>query len=234
MRLSIIVKRLKEAHTRFGDYVAGSAELDLALRNTLKKDMAFVVPIADDSPSNLYDSGESQLITERFSVIIALANDVSDKDKTGLTSYDQLHDIRSELFRALVGWQILGAESLIYYAGGKFITVQNDYLWWQYDFEYKSRITEFDGYCDIIEQTDFSQRKQVSQLDSFDKISSKYILWPGKDLPWQGTVSEITSDLTQMETWIDLTEDPNAGPYDRGFGSGFDFYRILNRRNDPK
>lgn len=234
MLLSIIVKRIREARTQFGNYVGGSAELDLALKNTIQKDCAFVIPISDISSANAYDTGINQAITERFAVIVAVANDASDKDKQGLTAYDSLHSIRSEIFRSLVGWQILGAESLIYYAGGKFVSIRGDYLWWEYDFEYKVRMRDFDGYSDIEVQDDFLQRKQQSQLDSFDSLYTKYMMWPGKDLPWIGTYDEITGDMTDMETWIDLTRNHDDGAYDRGFGSEFDFYRILNRSNDPK
>ncbi len=237
MRISPIVMRIREARTRFGNYVAGSAELDLAIKNTLKKDAAFVIPINEDASSHNYDSGINQTIAERFGVIVALANDSSDKDKTGITAYDLLHEIRSELFRSLLGWQIIGAESLIYYAGGKFLMIQNDYLWWQFDFEFKSRLLEFDGYCDVndadrVDEGDLIPKKQISQLDSFDKINTEYILWPSANLPWQGSIPVGDTGITDMETWIDLTDDPKAGAFDRGFSSDFDFYKILNRRND--
>ncbi len=234
MKLVYIVNRIKNARTVFGNYVGGAAELDVALKNTLKKDCAFVVPISDNCQVNLLDNGMGQTITERFSVVVAVANDTTDKDKIGNIAYDSLHDIRSELFRSLLGWQIEGAESLIYYAGGKFVTINNGYLWWEYDFEYRIRLRDYDGYCDIVEQGDFIENKQQSQLDSFDGIYSKYIIWPNENLPWKGTVGDITSDMTQMETWVDLTQNPNDGSYGRGFGSEFDFYRVLNRKNDPK
>lgn len=234
MRLSYIILRIREAQTGFGNYVAGSAELDLALRNTLKRNCAFVVPLMEDTAANQMDNGVNQIITEKFSVVVAVGNDSSDADKTGLTAYDLLHDIRSELFRSLVGWFIIGAEGPISYAGGKFVVIRNSYLWWQFDFQFSIRLREFDGYCDIDDQEGFYDKKQLSQLDSFDKISSKYITWPSANLPWQGTVSDVTSDITDMETWIDLTDDPDGGAFGRGFSSDFDFYRVLNRRNDPK
>jgi hypothetical protein len=237
MKLSYIVTRIRLANTIFGNYVGGSAELDLAItKNTLtRKEIAFVVPVTEDATANKLDSGISQLITEKFAVIVALANDSSQADKTGLTSYDLLHNIRSELFRSLVGWQIKGAESLIEYAGGRFISVRNSYLWWEFDFRYSIRLQDWEGYyCDTESIEDFIERKQPSKMDDFNSISSKYIFWPSENLPWKGTYDEVTGDISQMETWIDLTKDPDAGAYGRGFDSGFDFYRILNRSNDPK
>ncbi len=237
MRTSLIVLRIREAQTRFGNYVAGAVELDLALKNTLKKDVAFVLPIDDIVPKNENDSGMSQVITEQFSVVVALANDETSKDKTGWSAYDQIHSIRSELFRALVGWEIKGAESQIYYSGGRFIAVDNGYLWWEFNFAYESRIIDYDGYCDIENigaTATMLEKLQRSQLPDFNSIYSEYILWPGKDLPWKGSIPINDGSITDMETWIDLTDNPDDGGYDRGFGSAFDFYRILNRRNDPK
>jgi hypothetical protein len=244
MRIAPIIQRIKEANTRFGNYVAGSAEMDLAIRNTLRKDIAFVVPIEESCPANNTDSAIQQKITEKFSIIVAIANDTSDKDKTGFLAYDKLHKVRSELFRSIVGWQIKNAESIIYYTGGKFLTIQNDYLWWQYDFEYTIRLEEFDGFIDISGQSapqltdevieestgEFYEKSQISQLDDFNYISSEYIMWPSANLPWSGDIPIDDTDITDMKTWIDLTDDPDAGGFGRGFGEGFDFYKILNRK----
>jgi len=244
MRVTPIIERIKEANTRFGNYVAGSAELELAIKNTLKKDIAFVCPVDETCPANNYDSGIKQIITEKFAVIVAIENDSSDKEKTGIIAYDQLHRVRSELFRSLVGWQIKGAESIISYTGGAFMIIQNDYLWWQYNFQYTVRMEEFDGFVDISGNDfpnitdelvsdgsgEFYSKEQVSQLDSFDSISSEYIIWPSEDVPWKGDLPIDDTGITDMKTWIDLTDDPNAGDFGRGFGESFDFYKILNRK----
>ena len=121
MRIGPIVLKLRLAQTRFGNRIGGTAELDLAKKYTLTNEMAFVVPIMETCKENEYDSGINQKITEQFGVIVALKNDTYQQDKSGLTAYDQLHDTRSEIFEALLGWEVSWAESLIYYAGGSIL-----------------------------------------------------------------------------------------------------------------
>jgi hypothetical protein len=167
-------------------------------------------------------------------VIIAIANDTSDKEKTGVLAYDRLHDIRSQIFKAILGYEIYGAESIIYYRGGNLWGINNAYLWYQFDFEFTTRIEQFDGYYDIISVDDeveeqFKTLSQVSQLPDLNKIVSEYISWPSNDIPWTGEIP-INTDVVNMTTMVDFTEDTNAGSYGRGFGEDFDFYKILNRK----
>jgi hypothetical protein len=65
MRLSAIALKIRLANTRFGNTVGGSAELALALRGTLKKDMAFVIPLGEDATRNTYNVVQQTMI-ERF------------------------------------------------------------------------------------------------------------------------------------------------------------------------
>lgn len=243
MRIVPIILRLRAADTRFKNNIGGSAELDLARRNTLKKDMAFVIPLNEDVAANQNDNEINQTITERFSVIIALANDSSQADKTGIIAYDLLHEVRSQVFRALLGWEIYGSDSMIYYAGGQLLNIHAAYLWYQFDFEYRVRVVGFDGYCDLEgSQLDLEgelrEKTQISQLPELKQIYTNYILWPSADLPHEGDLPLDDNypdvELPDMATIVNIDDDPNPGAFDRGFGSGFDFYRILNRRNDPK
>ena len=232
MRISPIVIRLRTAIT---DYViAGAAELDVAIRNVLKKDCMFVVPISESCADNQKDSGIDQKIIERFAVVVALANDVSDKEKTGVLAYDKLHEIRSRLFRAFLGYEINGAESNIYYKGATLWGINAAYLWYQYDFEITTRIIQYDGYNDVAGANDaiegqIRNLQQRSTIDDLNSIYSQFLLWPDADLPWTGDIPVDTS-LPDMSTFIDFTDDPTAGAFDRSFGEGFDFYKILNRR----
>lgn len=243
MRIVPIILKLRSAKTRFENNIGGAVELDIVRNNTLKVDMAFVVPLQEMCSNNNNENNLNQIITEKFTIIVAIANDSTQKEKTGIIAYDLLHEIRSELFRAILGWEIYGAESMIYYSGGQLLNINAAYLWYQFDFEYKVRISEFDGYCDLegsnlALEGELREKKQLSQIDDLKKIYTNYILWPNTNLPYTDVLPLSDNypnlSLPDMATIVDIDDDPNPGSFDRGFSSGFDFYRILNRRNDPK
>ena len=243
MRIVPIILRLRAANTRFENRIGGAAELDIAQKGTLTKDMAFVIPLNEDTTANANDNIINQIITERFSIIVALANDTTQKDKAGIIAYDLLHDIRSEIFQAILGYEVAGAKSLITYAGGQLLNIHAAYLWYQFDFEYEVQIVGFDGYADLEgsqldAEGELRDKTQTSQLPELQQIYTNYILWPNADLPYTGDLPVDDNypdvELPDMATIVNIDDDPNPGAFGRGFGSGFDFYRILNRRNDPK
>lgn len=232
MRLGLIVTKLRLANTTFGNYIGGAAELALAIRNTLQQDSAFVIPLAESADPNQTDSTINQTITERFGVVVALANDSKQSDKLGLTAYDRLHDIRSELFRALVGTLLLDSKSYIDYRGGRILDINPAYLWYQFEFEYQSQITSYpeEGYCDLEDKT-FDDIVQPSQLDDFNSMYVNFVLSPNRDPNRRMPITDIPLDdnypdvtIPDMANWIDLTDDPRYGEFGEGFASSFDFY----------
>ena len=216
MRLSPIVLRLRAANlTRFGNDIAGAAELGLALENTLTKDVAFVVQISEAAQPNQYDAEVIQMVTETFSVIVALKNDLSQADKTGITAYDSLYDVRKEITDSLLGWKMTnepGAtfESLVEYSGGKLLDVNPAWLWYQYDFN-----------VDIRLQRDID----VSGLDDLDSIYSQWIMAPSKDIPLTGPSGlPVDTSRIDMATILNKNYNPDAGSYGKGFGFGFKLF----------
>ena len=223
MRLGQIVLRIRAKKTRFGNYIGGAAELDVAIKNTLRRDMAFVIPLLDDCPANQYDTTINQIITERFGVIVALANDVTQSEKLGFTAYDQLHDVRGELFKALLNWIPLDAESQVCYVGGKIIDINNAYLWYQFEFQYKSRITIGDTFEGELQHSEFDDTE--IPVD-FNTIYMQLINTPDARIPYEGTMPYPDNFpdvvLPDMANWIDLTVNLEASEFGHGYGSGFD------------
>ena len=242
MRLGQIVLRIRTENTSFGNFVGGVAELDVAIKNTLTKDMAFVLPLIDEANRNNYDVTFNQRLTERFGVIVAIANDDSQSDKLGFSAYEKLHDIRSELIRALVGWIPLDSESMIMYRGGRLIDINNGYMWYQFEFEYDSRIIseviEITKDGKIVKEATGKAVIQSSNFDDtetptpFDTIYMQLINTPDARIPHVnkfGEDGEIPYDdnfpdvaLPDMANWIDLTQNPDAGAFTRAFHSGFE------------
>ena len=229
MRIGAIVLKLRLAKTRFGSLIGGASELEKVMSGTLLKDMAFVIPLAEDCAPNQYDPIINQKITERFGVIVALANDSTDKDKLGLKAYDMIHTIRDEIFKGLLGWQMDDAESIVTYRGGRILDVNAGYLWYQFEFEFTSRLTSF-PVEDLSQGIAGLETHDVDETPPtvFKTLYTNYILSPDGRLPYTGELpladgypDVLIPDSAQ---WIDMTQDPNAGEFAIAYGSGFDFY----------
>jgi len=210
MRLGPIVLKLRLAETRFENYIAGAAELAYAMQGTLRKEMAFVVQLGESASSNNLDSGVSQKITERFAVVVMLDNATTQKDKTGLIAYDTLFDIRTQLFKALLGWQMEGVESVVSYGGGRVLGINRAQFWYQFEFFVDVRIDDrTDGVDDGTEA-----------LDNFDTIYAQWVIAPNAKIP----VVRIPISDPDMESIVDFTDNPDDGAFGRGFGFGFDLH----------
>jgi hypothetical protein len=140
MNLGNVVLQIRASNTSFGNRVMGAAEWALAVENTLLEECAFVLPVGEVASKNSCDSGIVQLLTERFAVVVALKNDTDKKDKLGFDASNRLHAIRNELFIALLGWPMPGAESLVSYSGGRVADVDRAWLWYQFEFEADTRL----------------------------------------------------------------------------------------------
>ena len=210
MKLGPIVLKLRLQNTRFRENIAGAAELALAIKNTLMKEAAFVIPLDETCARNNYDSGINQKYFEKFAVVVAIRNDLSIRDHTGITSYDLLHDVRAEIFKAILGLQISTSESLIYYSGGKLLDINPAYLWYQFEFEMESRLTNEDGVDE-------------GYTDNLEEIYTQFVLSPSFNIPYDGSLP-VTAFGPDMTTLIDLGDDPDNGAFARAYGIGFDWY----------
>ncbi len=235
MKIGPLVLKLRTAQTMFGNYIAGAAELSIALENTLLQEMAFVIQLAEDAGPNLHDTGLNQNLTERFGVIVALKNDTGDRDKTGLAAYDKLFNVRKEIFKGILDLDygyVTGNDRInsnIYYRGGRLLGIDQAWLWYQFEFEFETKLVNFfDSVSDDTDGVDIDRET----IDSFNTIYVNYMQSPDpKDrLPYKGDLPLVDGYpdvvLPDMAQWIDLTKDPRAGAYNKGFGQGFEIYKF--------
>jgi hypothetical protein len=225
MKLGKIVLKLRLANTTFENMIGGAVELTAAINNTLTKEMAFVIPLIDDARVNEYDNFINQAITERFGVVVALRNDLDFADKLGIAAYDRLHDIRNEIFSAILGWQIAEAETITYYRGGKLVGFNSAYLYYQFEFEYQSRVISDKGDRRKISLVvnDNIDEQETEETQLFEKIYAWTILSPSERLntPIDLPLTDIFPDLGQA---IDMQSDPGAGGLNKSFSTGFNIY----------
>lgn len=223
MLIGNIVLAMRQADTMFGEYIFGAAEVDAALKGTftLSTDSAFVVPTGDIGGANTHDNGIVQSLTERFSVITATRNDTKRDDYQGIQAYNLQHDVRKELWKALLGRYFTEDVNKhnnypIEYVGSNIIGINGAYLWWQYDFTYSTDIRNFgnDG-ADGYDPDD-------AALPTFDKIHADIIMTPSFKFETLGdTPIPLDADTTDSAQDIDLTTDPKGGSFWFGFGNGF-------------
>jgi len=152
MKLGPIALQIRACDTRFGNDVAGAADLMATDEVGINKETAFVVPLAATARANQYDPTINQEVIERFGVLMVLRNDTAQSDKLGLKVYDTVHEARAEIFKAVLGLEIPrsdqtdpAAESIVYYAGERLFDMDRAWLKWLVMFEVASRLTEFHG-----------------------------------------------------------------------------------------
>lgn len=219
MKLGPIANRLKiYGIDGFEGRIAGAVELSTVQEDTLLDNTIYVVQYDEIASPNDFQGDVSQNVTESFAVIVVVKNDTSQADKTGITAYDSLFNIRKRLFNILVGWDIddededdgFYSQGPIYYKRGELLDVNSAWLWYQYIFEYQGKLV---------------RTLEDPAYDSLDTISTQYILTPDAQIPIKkaGNLADLNLD-TDLDQIIDLTESLTAGAFVSGFASGFDLY----------
>jgi len=201
MKLRPIVLILRLADTRFENRIAGAAELAEATKNTLNTEMAFVVQSGETTSANTDDLSINQRMTEVFSVVVALRNDTTQKDKTGVIAYDTLFDVRSQLFDALLGLELPDDENLcvltpVSYAGGNIMSLNRAWLWYQFNFSVDYRL-EAQAQNKYLEEI-------AANYPNLDEIFAQYELTPSDNIPLTGPeglpVNIFELDMEQLVT----------------------------------
>jgi len=191
MRLGYVVLKLRLANTSFENRIGGSAALALALESTLAQEMVFVIPLSETVPANAYDSGINQLITERFGLVVALKMDADPADKTGIRAFDRLHDVRAEFLSVLSGWEMpdAGVDSLVYYVGGRLLDFNRAWMWYQFEFEFQTRLEEM-------------TQPDTTDVGVLNKIYAQYVLgpWSASNAKTRNAVKDPAPFLTIDET----------------------------------
>lgn len=217
MKLSPIVLRLRNGNTIFGNEIAGAAEFGSVQQDTLEQNTAYVIQTLETAIPNDVENDVSQRLVEGFGVVVAIRNDQAQADKTGLTAYDSLFNIRKELWNILVGLILpddddgqYNVDGPIYYKGGVPLDINAAWLWYQFEFEFPARL---------------KGAPQEFDLDDLETIAAQYVLTPNAQIPLTGAEplsgAIADSDLDQI---INLTENLLDGAFASGFDAGFDLY----------
>lgn len=144
MKLELIIAHLRAYCPSFEQRVVGAAAFAAAQQSTsFESPCAFVIPM-DDSPEPLKSQNAvRQELDEAFAVIVALDNR---SDERGQASSVEVHDIRAELWKALLGWRPEQDYNGVAYEGGNLLTIDRARLWWRFEFSAATEIEPSDGY----------------------------------------------------------------------------------------
>ncbi|UVM49353.1 hypothetical protein LOY38_23855 [Pseudomonas sp. B21-015] len=120
MKITPILTQLREQCPTLANRVAAGIDLATLQANTpLQTPCAYVVPIADLASKSVAQNLMLQPIRDRFEVTLVL-------DTTDATNaLDLLHDLRAELWRALVGFKPGNGYDAIAYDGGELVSINS-------------------------------------------------------------------------------------------------------------
>jgi len=120
MKISPILTQLRAQCPGLAGHIATGVDLALLQGNpNLPTPSAHVLPLADLAGASTAQNSASQPIRDRLEIILVL--DTTDATK----ALDLLHDLRAELWRALVGFKPGSDYSAIVYDGGETLSINS-------------------------------------------------------------------------------------------------------------
>ena len=120
MKITALITQLREQCPTLANRIAAGIDLATLQANTpLQTPCAYVVPLADVASKSLAQNLMLQPIRDRFEVTLVL--DTTD----AAAALDQLHDLRAELWRALVGFKPGIDYDAIAYDGGELVSINS-------------------------------------------------------------------------------------------------------------
>ncbi len=129
MILDEVITRLE---SRIADLDVGGA-LDLpAAQSRQHRDTAYVIPGPRRAGDNSLSNAVRQRRTVGVTVLLAITNR---RTRRGAEARQEVDALEQALIDELVGWTPDSAEGPLYYRNGQLLTVQDQTVWWQVEFE---------------------------------------------------------------------------------------------------
>ena len=120
MKMTPLITQLRDQCPTLGNRIAAGVDLaTLQTDNPLQTPSAWVSPLEDLASASTAQNLTTQPIRDRFEIVLAL--DATDATK----ALDLLHDLRAELWRALVGFKPGNDYSAIVYDGGEMVSINS-------------------------------------------------------------------------------------------------------------
>lgn len=131
MKLNPLVAQLRADCPTFAGRVSAGIDWDAVVDSAkLALPAAYVINAADAAGDNQVQNGVQQIITDLFSVVVVLDSG----DERGQAANDAVHDLRAELWRALVGWKPGAEYTPIEYVKGELLHISRARTVYQFSF----------------------------------------------------------------------------------------------------
>ncbi|QXI19635.1 phage tail terminator protein [Pseudomonas hamedanensis] len=129
MKITPILTQLRGQCPGLANHISVGVDLALLQGNPdLPTPSAHVLPLADLAGGSSAQNLITQPIRERFEVVLVL--DATD----ATTALDLLHELRAELWRALVGFKVDSDYSAIVYDGGELVSINSSRVFYRLGF----------------------------------------------------------------------------------------------------
>lgn len=154
MNLLTVITQLRTYATALGGRVAGAADFASGLESTQNLTMpcAFVLRLADDAEPDNSWPGANQTVMERMAIVVQFDNTVnSDADaRTGFAGINQVDAMRANLLAAVMNWTPPDMTNVgprgFQYAGGRLLEFDRARLFWQFEFDLGTLVSDADGF----------------------------------------------------------------------------------------
>lgn len=179
MELEPIIEALRTRVAYFSNRIAGAAQFKLLPETAqLQVPCAYVITLDDTPGEQLSSNALRQDITDSFAVIVVLSNTADEK---GQGSAKSVHQVRSLLWSALLGWSPTADYDGITYEGGQLLQLDRARMWYQFEFSAVTQIDDSDGWqgpaLDALPHYDGG----TINVDVVDPMADPNVSYPGPD-----------------------------------------------------
>ncbi|WP_122314978.1 hypothetical protein [Pseudomonas cichorii] len=131
MKITPIVAHLQATCPTFAGRISPGIYWNAVVNSTTSGyPAAYVIATGDSATANDLTNVVRQNITDRIDVVVVLAGN----DEGGQVASEQLHAVRAELWRALVGWNAGSDYEPMEYTGGALLQAGTAQVAWRFGF----------------------------------------------------------------------------------------------------
>ncbi|NMG64886.1 hypothetical protein GPA19_08000 [Azoarcus indigens] len=185
MKLTPLVNQIRDRCPTFGGRVAGGLDWDPAMAASAKMALpaAYVVMTGDEAAPSQADNVVQQDIADEFDVCVVL----DQEDEAGVIAADAVHDIRAQLWRALVGFRPSPELEPIQYDGGGLLLINRARVVYRFGFSSAFQLGRNDGAdpAETWQEWELDGLLPLEgldiALDAVDPMADKNLQYPGPD-----------------------------------------------------